>query len=60
MAENVSRTSPRKWMDYSRAKKQESETQVANKTIVANKTTVANKTMKASVMINEVQADFSA
>ena len=54
MAENVSRTSPRKWVDYSRAKKQESETQVANKTIVAN------KTMKASIMINEVQADFSA
>ena len=47
MAKNVSRTSPRKWVDYSHAKKQESETQVAN------------KTTKASVTINQVQADLS-
>ena len=47
MAENVSRTSRRKLVDYFRAKKQESETQIAN------------KTTKASIMINEVQAGLS-
>ena len=47
MAENVSRTSRRKLVDYFRAKKHESETQIAN------------KTTKASIMINEVQAGLS-